>query len=82
MITAFVSMSVAPSSDEEILKDLAKYNIVDEGWLTTGEFDILLILKGEDTEEVNEFVNSTVRSMEGVIRAVVTFAIESVKSVD
>ncbi|TXT57434.1 MAG: putative AsnC family transcriptional regulator [Candidatus Thorarchaeota archaeon] len=79
MITAFVSMSVAPGADEEIVNDLAKNEIVNEAWLTTGEFDILLILKGDDQEEINDYVNNTVRAMEGVIRAVVTFAIESVK---
>ncbi|TFF92292.1 Lrp/AsnC family transcriptional regulator [Candidatus Thorarchaeota archaeon] len=78
MITAFVSMSVTPGSDEEIVKELVKHESVDEAWLTTGEFDVLLIMKGEDTETINEFVNTNVRGIEGVLRTVVTFGIESV----
>lgn len=79
MITAFVSMSVTPGSDEEIVKDFVKYDIVDEAWLTTGEFDVLLIVKSEDTETINEFVNSEVRGTEGVLRTVVTFGIQSLR---
>jgi DNA-binding Lrp family transcriptional regulator len=79
MVTAFCSMSVAPGSDEEIVRDFAKSSMVKEAWITTGEFDILLILEGPDTESINSFVNSEIRQMEGVIRAVVTFAIQSIK---
>ena len=79
MVIAFCSMSVAPGSDEEIVSDFAKSTMVKEAWLTTGEFDILLILEGPDTESINTFVNNDIRGMEGVIRAVVTFAIQSIK---
>ncbi|MHA2378696.1 MAG: Lrp/AsnC family transcriptional regulator [Candidatus Thorarchaeota archaeon] len=78
MITAFVSISVTPGEDERIVRVLIKNPIVHEAWLTIGEFDVLLILKAKDSEEVNRFVNEEVRSIEGVNRAVVTFAIQSI----
>jgi DNA-binding Lrp family transcriptional regulator len=78
VITAFVSISVTPGEDERIVRVLIKNPIVHEAWLTIGEFDVLLILKAKDSEEVNRFVNEEVRSIEGVNRAVVTFAIQSI----
>lgn len=75
-----MSLSVAPGADEEIVKQLVRDPIIDEAWLTTGEYDVLLILKGKDTEVINQYVNDNVRGIEGVIRAVVTFALESIKS--
>lgn len=78
MITAFVSVSVTPGEDEEIVRVLIKKPIVHEAWLTIGEFDVLLILRAEDTEKVNRFVNEEVRSIEGVNRVVVTFGIQSI----
>lgn len=78
MITAFVSMSVTPGSDEELITEFARDDIVSEAWLTTGEYDVLLILKADDQEEVNSYVNNSVRNMEDVIRVVVTFGIESI----
>lgn len=82
MITAFVSMSVTPGSDEELITELARDNIVSEAWLTTGEYDVLLILKAEDQEEVNIYVNNSVRNIEDVIRVVVAFGIESITDTD
>ncbi|MBD3159257.1 MAG: hypothetical protein GF309_10755 [Candidatus Lokiarchaeota archaeon] len=82
MITAFVSMSVTPGSDEELITELARDNIVSEAWLTTGEYDVLLILKAEDQEEVNSYVNNSVRNIEDVIRVVVAFGIESITDTD
>ncbi|MFO7835423.1 MAG: Lrp/AsnC ligand binding domain-containing protein [Candidatus Thorarchaeota archaeon] len=82
MITAFVSMSVTPGSDEELITEFARDDIVSEAWLTTGEFDVLLILEAADQEEVNSYVNNTVRNVEGVIRVVVAFGIESVTDSD
>ena len=75
-----MSLSVAPGADEEIVRDLVKDSIVEEAWLTTGEFDVLLILKASDAEEVNKFVNDHIRNIEGVIRAVVAFGLQSIKS--
>ncbi len=82
MITAFVSMSVTPGSDEELITEFARDDIVSEAWLTTGEFDVLLILEAADQEEVNSYVNNTLRNVEGVIRVVVAFGIDSVTDSD
>jgi len=82
LITAFVSMSVTPGSDEELITKFARDDIVSEAWLTTGEYDVLLILKAEDQEEVNSYVNNSVRNMEDVIRVVVAFGIESITDTD
>ena len=78
LIIAFVSMSVTPGDDERIVKELVKDKIVQEAWLTTGEYDVLLIIKGADTEEINQYVNERIRGTEGVVRAVVTFGIQSI----
>ncbi|MHA1246700.1 MAG: Lrp/AsnC family transcriptional regulator [Candidatus Thorarchaeota archaeon] len=79
MVTAFVSVSVAPGTDEEIVKDFVKDRRVAEAWLTMGEFDILLIVKVKDAEEMNDFVNNVVRTREGVIRATTALGIESIR---
>ncbi|MFW9804322.1 MAG: Lrp/AsnC ligand binding domain-containing protein [Candidatus Thorarchaeota archaeon] len=71
-------MSVTPGEDERIVKELVKDRIVQEAWLTTGEYDALLVIKGEDTEEINHYVNERLRGTEGVIRTVVTFGIQSI----
>jgi DNA-binding Lrp family transcriptional regulator len=75
-------MSVTPGSDEELITELARDDIVSEAWLTTGEYDVLLILKAEDQEEVNIYVNNSVRNIEDVIRVVVAFGIESITDTD
>ncbi|MFW9888974.1 MAG: Lrp/AsnC ligand binding domain-containing protein [Candidatus Thorarchaeota archaeon] len=75
-------MSVTPGEDERIVKDLVKDRIIQEAWLTTGEYDVLLVIKGEDTEEINHFVNERVRGTEGVVRTVVTFGIQSITHSD
>ncbi|MHA1216145.1 MAG: Lrp/AsnC family transcriptional regulator [Candidatus Thorarchaeota archaeon] len=79
MVTAFVSVSVAPGTDEEIVKDFVKDRRVAEAWLTMGEFDILLIVKVKDAGEMNDFVNNVVRTREGVIRATTALGIESIR---
>ncbi|MHA1742452.1 MAG: Lrp/AsnC ligand binding domain-containing protein [Candidatus Thorarchaeota archaeon] len=79
MVTAFVSVSVAPGTDEEIVKDFIKDGRVAEAWLTMGEFDILLIVKVKDAEEMNDFVNNVVRTRESVIRATTALGIESIR---
>jgi DNA-binding Lrp family transcriptional regulator len=71
-------MSVTPGEDERIVKELVKDRIIQEAWLTTGEYDVLLVMKGNDTEEINHYVNDKIRGMEGVVRAVVTFGIQSI----
>jgi DNA-binding Lrp family transcriptional regulator len=79
VITAFVSLSVVPGSDEEIVGELLKNPIVEEAWLTTGEYDILLVVKSKEMESINDFVNSVVRRREGVVRAVVTYGMHSIR---
>ncbi|MHA2064580.1 MAG: Lrp/AsnC ligand binding domain-containing protein [Candidatus Thorarchaeota archaeon] len=71
-------MSVTPGEDEKIVKELLRDKIIHEAWLTTGEFDVFLVMKGEDTEEINRYVNDRIRGIEGVVRAVVTFGIQSI----
>jgi len=78
MITAFVSISVTPGDDERIVKDLLRDKIIQEAWLTIGEFDVLLVMTGKDTEEINQYVNDRIRGIEGVIRVVVAFGIQSI----
>ncbi|MFX0053733.1 MAG: Lrp/AsnC ligand binding domain-containing protein [Promethearchaeota archaeon] len=71
-------MSVSPGEDERIVRELVKDRIIEEAWLTTGEYDVLLVIRGEDTEEINHYVNERIRGTEGVIRTVVTFGIQSI----
>ncbi|MFW9913852.1 MAG: Lrp/AsnC ligand binding domain-containing protein [Candidatus Thorarchaeota archaeon] len=75
-------MSVTPGEDERIVKELVKDRIIQEAWLTTGEYDVLLVLRAEDTEEINHYVNERVRGTEGVVRTVVTFGIQSITHSD
>ena len=75
-------MSVTPGEDERIVKELVKDRIIQEAWLTTGEYDVLLIIRAEDTEEINHYVNERVRGTDGVVRSVVTFGIQSITHSD
>jgi DNA-binding Lrp family transcriptional regulator len=75
-------MSVTPGEDERIVKELVKDRIIQEAWLTTGEYDVLLVIRAEDTEEINHYVNERIRGIEGVVRTVVTFGIESITHSD
>jgi DNA-binding Lrp family transcriptional regulator len=75
-------MSVTPGEDERIVKELVKDRIIQEAWLTTGEYDVLLVIRAEDTEEINHYVNERVRGTEGVVRTVVTFGIQSITHSD
>ncbi|MFX1260760.1 MAG: Lrp/AsnC ligand binding domain-containing protein [Promethearchaeota archaeon] len=75
-------MSVTPGEDESIVKELVKDRIIQEAWLTTGEYDVLLIIRAEDTEEINHYVNERVRGIDGVVRIVVTFGIQSITHSD
>ncbi|MFW9966166.1 MAG: Lrp/AsnC ligand binding domain-containing protein [Candidatus Thorarchaeota archaeon] len=71
-------MSVTPGDDEKIVRELLRDKTIKEAWLTMGEFDVLLVMTGKDTEEINQYVNDRIRGIEGVIRVVVTFGIQSI----
>ncbi|MBI5228872.1 Lrp/AsnC family transcriptional regulator [Candidatus Micrarchaeota archaeon] len=71
-ITAFVLVSVRPTSkklkvsQQELTKAISKYPQVQEVYIITGEWDILVKMKGKDLAEIGDLVVSKIREMHGV----------------
>ena len=72
-VTAFVLVSFLPNSkisQRELAKRIAKMKSVYEVYIISGEWDLLLKVRGKDIEEIGELVLDKIRGMEGVGKTV------------
>jgi Lrp/AsnC family leucine-responsive transcriptional regulator len=84
--TAFVFASFAyPASKEgltshrRIAKEVAKHPEVQEVHIITGDWDMLIKLKGKDVDELSNFVMNDLRTMDGVEKTLTCIVFETSK---
>ena len=73
-VTAFVLMTVSyilPSgkkvSQSELAKEISKMQHVEETYIVTGGTDIILKVRVRDIDELNKFITSDLRGLDGVV---------------
>jgi DNA-binding Lrp family transcriptional regulator len=71
-------MKKMEKSQHELAKKIKSYNIVEEANLITGTYDILLKLRAESTEALNQFILNTLREMEGVEKTYTIVVMEEI----
>jgi DNA-binding Lrp family transcriptional regulator len=81
-ILAFVLVSFMPGSDisqKALAHEIAMLDNVEEVHLITGEWDILLKVRGSSIKEIGDLVIDKLRGMRGVARTLTCVAVHSVK---
>jgi Lrp/AsnC family leucine-responsive transcriptional regulator len=84
--TAFVFASFAYPANKEgltshrrIAKEVAKHPEVQEVHIITGDWDLLIKLKGKDVDELSSFVMNDLRTMDGVEKTLTCIVFETAK---
>lgn len=81
-ITAFVLLSFLPNpkiSQRELARKIAKLKDVYEVYIISGEWDLLLKVRGKDMEEIGKLILDKLRDMEGVGKTVTCTCFSAVK---
>lgn len=71
-ITAFILVNIEyprtekKFSQESVAEEISKYGQVEEVSIITGENDIILKVRMENVDELNQFLTQTLREIEGV----------------
>ncbi len=84
--TAFIFASFAyPASKEglvsqrKITKEVARYSEVQEVHTVTGEWDMLIKVRGKDVDAVSNFVMNNLRAMSGIEKTLTCIVFETAK---
>ncbi|MGC1120544.1 MAG: Lrp/AsnC ligand binding domain-containing protein [Candidatus Methanofastidiosia archaeon] len=72
-VHVILGIKVEPGTEDPVLKELRKSKEVAAVFTSLGDFDIIALLKIEDSREVTNFVVDKVRKMEGVLDTKTTF---------
>jgi len=79
-VKAFILIKYDPSSgisQKDLLKKLKSFDDVEEAYIITGEYDILLKIISKDIEELSTFVLDVLRNVEGVKETVTMIVLKS-----
>ena len=85
--TAFILASVsystktdgAPISQREVAEEIARFQEVQEVHIITGDWDLLVKLRGENVEAVGKFVVDKLRLIKGLDKTLTCMVFETVK---
>lgn len=84
-VTAFIfaSVSYKPGaktlSQRKIAEEIAKFQMVQEVQIISGEWDLLLKVKARDVDEIGRFVVDKLRRVEGIDKTSTAMTLVSVK---
>ncbi|MHA1667575.1 MAG: Lrp/AsnC family transcriptional regulator [Candidatus Heimdallarchaeaceae archaeon] len=81
-VTAFILVAYDTSSKKSqrgVAKEISKLPFVQEVHIITGEWDMLLKVRGKNSEEIGKFVLDKLREIEGVLKTVTVVVFETVK---
>jgi len=81
-VTAFILVAYDASSkrsQREVARDISKLPFVQEVHIITGEWDMLLKVRGRNSEEIGKFVLDKLREIEGVLKTVTIVVFETAK---
>lgn len=68
-VSAFVGLRVEQGREEDALERLREIGGVTEVHLTTGEYDVVMRIHAEDTDELREIMFDNIAQMEGFARS-------------
>lgn len=63
---AYILINVVLGTEDDIVEDLRKLDVVKEAYVTMGSFDIICRVEVEDTKALRPLVTSNIRSIDGV----------------
>lgn len=68
-----------PLSQREIAKEISKYPNVQGVYIISGDWDIMLKVKGKDIDEISSFVVDELRTIKGIERTYTSTCMQTVK---
>ena len=68
MVTAVILINVEPSRTVEVAQTLSEMNGVSEVYSVAGNFDLVVLVRVRENEQLADLVAQRVRSVEGVTR--------------
>jgi len=81
MAMAFIQIGVEPGKEEEVKKSLKNLNYlsckIEEAYLTYGEFDVVMKISSDATENINHFIMA-LRKVKGIRRTVTSLVIGTI----
>jgi Lrp/AsnC family transcriptional regulator, leucine-responsive regulatory protein len=78
-ILASVSYRDSSLSQREVAKEIAKFPEVQEVHIITGDWDMLIKLRGENVNAIGKFVVDKLRSIKGLEKTLTCMVFETVK---
>ncbi len=66
MVAYLMVKAVRKADHEEILQKIGKYELVDEGAMITGEFDLIFKVHAKDIDDLNNLVTGQLRKLNEV----------------
>ena len=81
-VRAVIEMRVRPAQDggfDRIANRVGRFDQVESMYLMSGGFDLLLIVRGRNLQEVARFVSSKLANMEGVLSTSTHFMLKTYK---
>ncbi len=66
IVTALIGINCDTAKIEEVSKALVDYNNVEDVFLTTGDFDIMVKVKFPEYSNLKEFILEKISKLEGV----------------
>lgn len=74
MTIAYVLISVAPGTEEEVIEKLKKLESITEAYVTYGTYDILVKVEAKSLDKIKETIDMNIRRLEKV-RASITMIV-------
>ena len=65
-VQAYILINVEPSSEEKVLKELRKMNNVEEAYVSYGVYDLVILVKADNMEELKTSVTHRIRTIDQV----------------
>lgn len=75
MVHAYVFMEMAAGHSRKLVEALQGHTNVYEVTRVTGPYDVIVVLKGTDLEEITSTVTNDIHLMDGVVRTTTCVAL-------
>lgn len=73
---AILLIRVVPTRETVVCDLLKQYKEVSDSWVTFGEYDVVAIVNGVDSNSIADFVTKRVRQLEGVNKTATLLTID------
>ena len=72
MRAVFVQLQCAPGRTYEVADTLFEREVASELYSTSGEYDLLMKIYVEDTNDIGKFINEKIADVPGIVRSLTT----------